>query len=83
VTFDPDSGAVLAPASRALLGPTPGYDLQGLAWRGNLLYVGDRRAGEKGFRVHVFERDPGTCNLHPVDRMLDLPQRPVALRAAQ
>lgn len=83
VTFDPVSGAVSKPASAALLGPTPGYDLQGLAWRGNHLYVGDRRAGQQGFRVHVFERDPGTCNLHKVDRALDLPQRPVALRAAQ
>lgn len=83
VTFDPETGRVFTPARRALLGPTPGYDLQGLAWRGNLLYVGDRRAGQTGFRVHVFERDPGTCNLHPVDRALDLPQRPVALRAAR
>lgn len=83
VTFDPQSGAVQRPTSAALLGPTPGYDLQGLAWRGDLLYVGDRRAGPKGYRVHVFARDPGTCNLHPVDRAIDLPERPVALKAAQ
>lgn len=83
VTFDPQTGVVSRPASAALLGPTPGYDLQGLAWRGDLLYVGDRRAGAKGYRVHVFARDPGTCNLHPVDRAIDLPERPVALKAAQ
>ncbi|MBS2011839.1 MAG: hypothetical protein JST00_03035 [Deltaproteobacteria bacterium] len=83
VTFDPTTGAVSRPMSDAVLGPTPGYDLQGLAWRGNLLYVGDRRAGDRGYRVHVFERAPGTCNLQPVERALDLPERPVALRAAQ
>lgn len=83
VTFDPSTGRVFASASAALLGPTPGYDLQGLAWRGNTLYVGDRRAGSAGYRVHVFEREPGTCNLKASDRVLDVPQRPVALRAAR
>ena len=83
VTFDPVSGAVLTPPGSPLLGPTPGYDLQALAWRGNLLYVGDGRRGAGGYPVHVFERDPGTCNLHEVSgRELDLPQRPVALRPA-
>ena len=41
----------------------------------------DRAAG--GYRVHVFERDPGTCNVHESQaRAIDLPQRPVALRSA-
>jgi hypothetical protein len=83
VTFDPSSGAVLTTARAPVLGPTAGYDLQGLAWSGDSLYVGDRRQGDAGFRVHVFERDPGTCILHENPaRGIDLPQRPVALRAA-
>lgn len=82
VSFDPATGAVLTSPSAAVLGPTPGYDLQGLAWRGSLLYVGDRRSDASGFRVHVFEREAGTCNLREVAGGFDLPQRPVALRAA-
>ena len=83
VAFDPDSGKVLSPPGAPLLGPTPGYDLQALAWRGNLLYVGDGRRGPTGYPVHVFERDAGTCNLHEVTgRELELTQRPVALRPA-
>lgn len=83
VAFDPESGKVLSPLGAPLLGPTPGYDLQALAWRGNFLYVGDGRRGPGGYPVHVFERDAGTCNLHEVaGRQLTLPQRPVALRPA-
>jgi hypothetical protein len=77
VTFDPDTGNVIGIA----LGPTPGYDLQGLAWRGRTLYVGDRRKTGVFYTVHVFDRDDG-CALTPVPRNLELPQRPVALRAA-
>src|SRR5207302_5909158 len=51
VSFDPVTGHV---TSRAVIGPTPGYDLQGLAWRDGTLYVGDRRADSGGYRVHVF-----------------------------
>jgi hypothetical protein len=83
VAFDPDSGKVLSPPGAPLLGPTAGYDLQALAWRGDFLYVGDARRGPGGYPVHVFARDAGTCNLHEVtDRQLELPQRPVALRPA-
>ena len=83
VTFDPVTGKVLSTASAAVLGPTPGYDLQGLAWRGTSLYVGDRRKGAAGYRVHVFNRDPNTCILHEaMSQGLDLPQRPIALRPA-
>ncbi len=83
VTFDPTTGKVLASAQAAVLGPTPGYDLQGLAWRGTSLYVGDRRRGATGYPVHVFDREPGTCILHEVPaRGFALPQRPVALRPA-
>ena len=62
--------------SAPVLGPTPGYDLQGLAWRGNLLYVGDRRE----LTVRVFERDGASCALRDTGRTIPLPQRPVALR---
>jgi hypothetical protein len=80
VTFDPSSGKVLRSASSPALGPTPGYDLQGLAWRDRTLYVGDRRAGSPGYRIHVLERDDA-CNLHET-RTLEVAQRPVALRPA-
>lgn len=83
VTFDPASGQVLASIRAPLLGPTSGYDLQGLAWRGNSLFVGDRRRGGAGYPVHVFDRDPGTCNLRPATRTIAVPQRPVALRPAR
>lgn len=83
VTFDPVTGKAFTTASTAVLGPTKGYDLQGLAWRGASLYVGDRRSDGSGFRVHVFERDRGTCTLHESQaRAMALPQRPVALRSA-
>jgi hypothetical protein len=65
--------------SPAVLGPTAGYDLQGLAWRGNVLYVGDRRE----LSVHVFERDGASCSLRDTGRTIPLPQRPVALRPAK
>lgn len=84
VTFDPETGKVLTTANAAVLGPTPGYDIMGLAWRGDTLYVGDRRKGNTGFPVHVFEREPGTCILHAVPaRAFDLPRPPVALRGAR
>jgi hypothetical protein len=83
VTFDPKSGAVLGGTEARVMGPTPGFDLEALTWRGDLLYVGDRRQGSSGFRVHVFQRDRGGCALHELpNRGFDLPQRPVALRPA-
>lgn len=82
VTFDPDSGEVLSTFQAPVLGPTPGYDLQGLAWRGENLYVGDRRPGATGYAVRVLERT-GRCALTSTGRSLDLPQSPVALRAAE
>ncbi len=82
VTFDPTTGRVLSSASAPLLA-SEGFDLSGLAWRGDSLYVGDRRAASVGYDVHVFSRDPGTCNLHETGRTIKLPQRPVALRATQ
>jgi hypothetical protein len=76
VAFDPASGAIVG----TLLGPTAGYDLQGLAWRERTLYVGDRRRGPDGYPVHVFD---DACALRPASRTIDLPQRPVALRSAR
>lgn len=78
VLFDATTGAVL---SRPF-GPTPGYDLQGLAWRGRALYVGDRRAGGGGYPVHVFERAAEGCALANTGRTIDVPLAPVALRSA-
>jgi hypothetical protein len=77
VTFDPDTGSTAGP----MFGPTEGYDLQGLAWSGTTLYVGDRRKAGVGFRVHLFASDD-RCVLAPLPRVIDLPERPVALRAA-
>lgn len=81
VTFDPESGEVLSTFQAPILGPTPGYDLQGLAWRGDRLYVGDRRRGGTGYAVHVLTRTD-RCTLTRSGQTIDLPQRPVALRAA-
>jgi hypothetical protein len=79
VLFDPSTGQVF----ERVLGPTPGYDLQGLAWRGDRLYVGDRREGPGGYPIHVFERDGDRCALRATDLTISLPQRPIALRAAR
>jgi hypothetical protein len=84
VTFDPTSGRVLrggAAGEPPILGPTAGYDLQGLAWRDRTLYVGDRRLGGDGYPVHVLS-DEGACNVADTGRTIALPQRPVALRGA-
>ncbi len=80
VTFDPESGVVLSESP--ILGPTPGYDLQGLAWRGDTLYVGDRRRGPSGYAVHVLERTD-VCTLRDSGREISLSQQPVALRPAK
>lgn len=80
VTFDPVTGRIFASLAAPLFGPTAGYDLQGLAWRGDTLYVGDRRRAADGtWTVHVFDRTTG-CTLTPSTRTIPLPQRPVALR---
>jgi hypothetical protein len=78
ITFNPDTGQIGGP----IIGPTAGFDLQGLAWKGNTLYVGDRRQTPDGFAVHVFERRDG-CTLADTGRTLLLPDRPIALRAAR
>src|SRR5262249_46564123 len=52
VSFDPTTGKI---TGAAVLGPTTGYDIQGLAWRDGTLYAGDRRQSAGGYRVHVFD----------------------------
>lgn len=80
VTFDPKTGRLIASAAAPALGPTAGYDLQGLAWRDGLLYVGDRRAEGSGYGLHVMA-GADTCILHET-RQLAIAQRPIAVRAA-
>lgn len=82
VTFDPTSGRVIMGAASPALGPTAGYDLWGMAWRGRTLYVGDRRRGPNGYAVHVLERSDD-CRLADTGRTIPLDRAPVALRAAQ
>ena len=76
ITFDAASGARLA----ELVPSTGNFDLQGLAWRGDTLFVGDRRPGPDGFVLHAYERDPsaGRRITHPVARE----PLPAARRAA-
>lgn len=81
VTFvAPESPAALANAgavrARALI-TTEGFDLRGLAWRGDTLYVGDRRRLPSGYRIHKFQRD-GACELRPAGEVV-VPQPPAAL----
>ncbi|MDB4940478.1 MAG: hypothetical protein JWP97_12 [Labilithrix sp.] len=83
VTFDPVTGDVLTTAAAPVFGPTDGYDLSGLAWRGDLLYLGDRRRAGNGYPVRVFARDPGTCKLHDTGRSISLPLQSVTFRPAR
>ena len=80
VTFDAASGAVL---SRTVIGPTPNYDLQGLAWvrEGNaqILLVGDRRATAGGYALHALDR-VGDCDLRARADAIFVRQKPVGLR---
>jgi hypothetical protein len=73
--FDPSSGDVLAAASASPLA-TAGFDLEGLAWSGGALLVGDRRRASSGYPVHVFD---GACT--PVERAdtVFLPLPPIAV----
>ena len=83
--FDPASGQVLAPASAspfATTGTGGGFFLEGLAWSGGALLVGDRRRASSGYPVHVFD---GACA--PVERadavFLPLPPIAVAVPASE
>ena len=83
VTFDPDNGKIFHTFSTPVLGPTPGFDLAGLVWRGDKLYVGDRHKGGNGqYPVHELARSGG-CELVPTGNTIDVPQPPVGLQAAK
>lgn len=74
VTFDPATGAVLATAAHSPLA-TDGFDLEGLAWKGPALLVGDRRRLAAGYPVHAFDAND-RCELReraPVTLFLPLP----------
>jgi hypothetical protein len=73
--FDPGTGSVLASAAASPLA-TSGFDLEGLAWTGGALLVGDRRRASNGYPVHIFD---GACS--PVERpdAVFLPLPPIAL----
>ncbi len=81
VTFDPATGKVLAPAASPVFGPTEGYDLQGLAWVGDVLLLGDRRPGPRGgYPVRAFKMRAG-CAFDPLpEATQELPQKPVSIR---
>jgi hypothetical protein len=77
--LDPASGQVLAPASAspfATTGTGGGFFLEGLAWSGGAMLVGDRRRVASGYPVHVFD---GACA--PVERAdaVFLPLPPIAV----
>ena len=76
VMFDAASGQVLA---KNVVGPTEGFDLSTLAWRGNLLLVGDRRRAAGGFPIHVFEATDA-CALTLRPDTIFVSQKPVAVR---
>ena len=59
---------------------TAQFDLQGLAWKGGALLVGDRRRLSAGYPVHAFDAN-GACSLYeraPIPLFLPLP--PIALK---
>lgn len=77
-SLDAPVGDVL---TRSIL-KTPGYDLQGLAWSGDTLYVGDRRKLQAGYAVHKYRLSGGTCDLHAAGSVI-VPQKPVAFLPTQ
>lgn len=82
VTFEPDTGMFFHTFTSPLLGPTPGFDLAGLVWRGDKLYVGDRRRGAGGYPIHELALT-GRCELTMTGKAIDVPQGPVGLQAAK
>ena len=84
VTFDAARGVVVQPASAAALS-TPGFDLQGLTFVGDALFVGDRRpsGGGGGHPLHAFVMDASCTLSASAGPRVSVPQRPVALRAVR
>jgi hypothetical protein len=84
VTFDPESGETLRTAQKGgpLFGPSSGFDLWAIAWSEGRLLVGDRRRSDRGYPIHVFERQtPGGCDLVERAEPIYVAQKPVALRS--
>lgn len=80
VTFDADHGTALTTSKNPLLA-TAGFDLAALAWRGNVLMVGDRRAASGGnYPIHSFDLS-GPCTLTERPDTIFISQKPVAIRA--
>ncbi|MGD0528242.1 MAG: hypothetical protein ABSE49_24115 [Polyangiaceae bacterium] len=77
--FDATSGAVVTPSSASPLA-TSGFDLEGLAWVGGAMLVGDRTRASSGYPVHVFD---GACA--PVERAdaVFLPLPPIAVAVVE
>jgi hypothetical protein len=83
VTFDPTSGAPIAPAAQSPLssgGAGGGFDLEGSVWLDGTLFVGDRRRATNGYPVHAL-RASATCELTLESDVVFLPEPPVAVRA--
>jgi hypothetical protein len=82
VTFDPVSGAPIASAAQSpfsTTGADGGFYLQGTAWLGTNLYVGDRRRAVSGYPVHGFGAS-AACGLTLQPDAIFLPLPPVELR---
>ena len=78
ITFDADQGTALTTARNPLLA-TAGFDLAALAWRGDVLMVGDRRAVGGRYPIHLFDKS-GACDLAERPDSIFISQKPVALR---
>ncbi len=79
VTFDPTTGTVVTPLSASPL-RTDGFDILALAWKGDVLLVGDKRRAASGYPIHAFQRKPGTCELTPLPDRVFVAQKPIVLR---
>lgn len=84
VTFDAIAGTPLTTTQNPVLS-TAGFDLSGLAWKGNVLMVGDRRASAAAggkYPIHVFDLS-GSCTLTERPDTIFISQQPVAIRTTQ
>jgi hypothetical protein len=79
VTFDPDTGAIVTSLAASPL-KTDGFDLLAIAWKDDVLLVGDRRRAASGYPIHAFQRKPGTCALTPLPDRIFVAQKPIVLR---
>ena len=79
VTFDPTTGAVVTSLAASPL-KTDGFDLLAIAWKGDVLLVGDKRRAATGYPIHAFQRKPDTCELTPLADRVFVAQKPIVLR---